>query len=116
MGAGTRNLVLWYNAAVRLTFIILALAPAAAWCGNVVTNATDLMRCLGFDGSAGVEFILDATVVQGTWSRSKDFVVKASDGYIKLVDKTFWPTSFIRNGDRIRAHGLSFIIKAVSSP
>jgi len=90
---------------VRLTFIILALAPAAAWCGNVVTNATDLMRCLGYDGSAGVEFSLDATVVQGTWHRNKDFVVKAADGYIKLVDKAFWPQSFIRDGDRVRAQG-----------
>ena len=90
---------------VRLTFIILALAPAAAWCGNVVTNATDLISCLGFGGSAGVEFSLDATVVWGTGHRSKDFVAKAADGYIQLVDKAFWPQSFIRDGDRIRAHG-----------
>ena len=85
--------------------LLLALAPTAAWCGNVVTNAAGLLPCLGFDGSAGVEFTLDATVVQGTWHRSKDFVAKAADGYIKLVDKAFWPQSFIHDGDRVRAHG-----------
>ena len=90
---------------MRISFILLALAPAAAWCGNVVTNATDLVSCLGFGGSADVEFSIDATVVWGTWHRSKDFVAKAADGYIKLVDKAFWPRSFIRDGDRIRAHG-----------
>ena len=48
--------------------ILLAIAPAVAFGGNVVTNATDLLACQGFDGVADVEFSLDATVVWGTKS------------------------------------------------
>jgi signal transduction histidine kinase len=84
---------------------LLAIAPIAAWCGNAVTNMTDLLACLGFNGSAGVAFTLDATVIQGTWRQSKDFVAKTPDGYIKLVDKVRWPHSFIHAGDKVRARG-----------
>ena len=84
---------------------MLALAPVTAWCGDVVTNATDLISCLGFGGSAGVEFSLDATVVQGTWRQSKNFIAKTAEGYIQLVDMALWPRLFIRDGDRVRAHG-----------
>ena len=84
---------------------MLAFAPDAAWCGNVVTNATDLQQCLGYNGKAGVEFAIDATVVMGTEPVSKGFLAKTADGFLHLADKTLWPTSFIHAGDVITARG-----------
>ena len=90
---------------VRLTFIILALVSATAWCGSVVTNATDLKRYLGFSGREGVEFSLDAKVVWGTSAFSKCFCAKTSDGFIELVDKALWPRTLLAEGDVIKALG-----------
>ena len=103
---GILRIDLWYNTSVRFPIILLlAFAPATTWCGSVVTNATDLLPCLGFDGKAGVDFSIEATVVWGTWRHAKDFVAKTADGYIKLVDKALWPGELIHVGDKIRAQG-----------
>ena len=90
---------------------MLAFAPDAAWCGNVVTNATDLQQCLGYNGKAGVEFAIDATVVMGTEPVSKGFLAKTADEFLNLVDNTLWPTSFIHAGDVITARGRTVGIK-----
>ena len=85
--------------------LFLALAPTAAWCGNVVTNATELMSYLGFGGKEGVEFALDAKVVWGTSAFSKGFCARAADGFIELVDKALWPGTLLSEGDVIKVHG-----------
>ena len=64
---------------------LMVLASSAATGRSVVTNATDLLACQGFDGVADVEFSLDATVVWGTKPSCKDFLAKTADGYIKLT-------------------------------
>ena len=89
---------------------LMVLASSAATGRSVVTNATDLLACQGFDGVADVEFSLDATVVWGTKPSCKDFLAKTADGYIKLVDKVFWPQAFIHDGDRIRARGRTVVL------
>lgn len=86
---------------------VMALAPTAARCGNIVTNSAELLPHLGHDGREGVEFALDATVVSDTNPFSKDFFVKTANGYIKLVDKALWPGCFLRAGDMIKVRGLT---------
>ena len=102
----------WYNATVRLTIILLsALAPAAAWCGNIVTNATDLLPHLGFGGKVGVGFSIEATVVWGTTPASKTFYAKTADGYIRFADNARWPNAPLHAGDVIMARGTTENIK-----
>jgi len=84
---------------------LLAIAPVAAFGGNVVTNATELMSYLGFGGKEGVEFALDAKVVWGTSTFSKGFCAKADDGFIELVDKALWPGTLLSEGDLIKVRG-----------
>ena len=90
---------------------LLALAPCTARCGNVVTNATDLLPCLGYGGKAGVDFLIEGTVVWGSTPLVKNFFVKTRDGYMKLADKALWPDSFPREGDIVRARGRTFSLK-----
>ncbi|MCR5752063.1 MAG: sensor histidine kinase [Kiritimatiellae bacterium] len=84
-----------------------ALAPAAALCGNVVTNATELLTHLGFGGREGVAFALEATVVWSSTHASRAFYVKAADGYIQLIDDATWPNSLLHDGDVVIARGKS---------
>ncbi len=82
----------------------MALAPAAASCGNVVTNATGLLPCLGYEGREGVKFALDATVVWGTSDLTQNFCVKSDCNYIRLVS----PLGFKKHlaaGDVIHVRG-----------
>lgn len=64
---------------------LFSLAPAVAWCRNVVTNATALLPYLGYEGKEGVEFAFDATVVWGSSDLSQNFCVKSDGDYIRLV-------------------------------
>ena len=79
--------------------------PATASCGSVVTNATDLLPCLGFGGKADVEFTLDATVVWETAPIKKHFFAKAANGYVRLTDNVFWPKTFLQRGDVVKVKG-----------
>ena len=90
---------------MRLPIILLALAPAAALCGDAVTNATKLLPCLGFGGKAGIDFSLEATVVWGTTPASKTFYAKTTDGYLRFADMARWPNTLLRDGDVIVARG-----------
>ena len=84
---------------------VAAFVSSFAWSGNVVTNALELMHCLGFDGKTGMEFAFEAKVVFGTSPFSKAFCVKAADGYVKLDDEVFWPKRLLAAGDVIKARG-----------
>ena len=84
---------------------LLALMPATIWCGNVVTNATDLLPCLGYEGKEDVEFELKATVVWGTSQFSDPFFAKTDGGHVQLTDKVMWPSKFLAAGDIIYARG-----------
>ena len=84
---------------------LLAIAPVAVFGGNVVTNTTELMHCLGFGGREGVEFAFKSKVVSGTTPFSKTFCAKTSDGHIVLADKVFWPDTLLAAGDMIHVRG-----------
>ena len=86
-------------------FVLCAAFSIAANANTIITNATSLQPLLGINGTPGIDFAMEATVVWGTSSLSKTFYAKTSDGYIRLADKKFWPNSFISPGDIIKVHG-----------
>ena len=91
-----------------LVYVIAAFTVVLPWTGfggAVVTNSAELIRCLGYNGIAGIDFEIDATVVWETSAATKTFYVKTSDGYTRLTDKKFWPQMHLRNGDVIKASG-----------
>ena len=58
---------------------VLAFSMTTAWSANVVTNVTDLLPCLGFNGKEGVDFAFEATVVQSDFPTSAVFYAKTPD-------------------------------------
>ena len=88
-----------------LAYVIAAFTPWMGFGDIVVTNSAELIRCLGYNGIAGIDFEIDATVVWGTTINSKTFYAKTSDGYVRLADKKLWPNKFLNNGDVIKASG-----------
>ena len=67
-----------------------ALAVLNARAADTITNAAELVPCLGVNGRADVPFELTATVTRGTGSgamASQTFYAKASGCDIRLVDK-----------------------------
>ena len=83
----------------------LALLPAAAAGGTVVTNMTDLLPCIGFSGRADVDFAFEAPVVWGTTPSTRAFSVKLADGYLQLTDDALWPRAFLHDGDVVAVRG-----------
>lgn len=76
-------------------------------CGDVVTNATALLPCLGYKGTADVHFDIEATVI---WCGSdiyttRAYYVKAYDGYIRFEDRALWPDKALSTGDIVRLRG-----------
>ena len=90
---------------MKLASLILALAPTTAWCGDVITNVTDLLPCLGFNGKERVEFAFKGTVVRSDFPHSAVFYAKTPDGYVRLVDKVLWPQKGLSSGDIIDVRG-----------
>ncbi len=84
---------------------MLSFATATAWCGDVVTNATDLLPYLGFNGKERVEFAFKGTVVRSDFPHSAVFYAKTPDGYVRLVDKVLWPQKGLSSGDIIDVRG-----------
>ena len=70
-----------------------------------MTNVTDLLPCLGVNGTADIDFAFDATVVWAPSLSSDTFCAKTSSGYILLEDKFLWPEKILSDGDVIRAKG-----------
>ena len=69
---------------VCAVILLSAAMPLVASGGAVVTNSTELLRNLGYGGTTGIAFNIDATVVWGTSINTKTFYAKTSDGYIRL--------------------------------
>ena len=93
---------------ILMCCFLAAFTVVLPWMGFgdiVVTNSAELIRCLGYNGIAGIDFEIDATVVWETSAATKTFYVKTSDGYTRLTDKKFWPQMHLHNGDVIKASG-----------
>lgn len=90
---------------VCAVILLSAAMPWVASGGAVVTNSAELLKNLGYGGTTGISFNIDATVVWGTSINTKTFYAKTSDGYIRLADKRLWPNKLLDNGDVIKATG-----------
>ena len=90
---------------MKLAWLILALAPTTAWCRDVVTNVTDLLPCLGYDGKEGIEFSLRGTVVWAPSPLTQAFCVKTDGNYVRLISPYTWQQYHLAAGDIIHAHG-----------
>ena len=96
---------------VICTCLAAFFAILSARTADTITNAAELVSCLGVNGRAGVPFDLTATVTRGTdtgASASQSFYAKASGCDIMLVDKIRCPEPLLlRPGDVLRATGVT---------
>ena len=95
----------WMRFKSLLLLAGLAFSAMTAWSANVITNVTDFLPCLGYDGKEGIEFSLRGIVVWAPTPLTQAFCVKTDGNYVRLISPYDWKQKHFAAGDIIHAHG-----------